>query len=253
MFVFLFTFADGSSLCPAASYGAYPICKGCSVCSRDNGCVNCQPKLFLFLRRERMRQYGECLHDCPAGYYGMRSPELNMCSSKSSWAQPYSFSFIQPPPVTPQSPPHCWLFPTPHFPQTHINTPVTPPFSTAHNLSSTKQRHTYLTILIPHGSSVHTGGCRGAKPRLSPFLSPGGSTVNFSEARALFLISLHYQTSQGFFKALNTSANAIKIHLRLRPKHPHRDSYCPIRRNMEKAAPLATPVNIVWTIRMIVQ
>lgn len=70
-------------LCPTASYGAYPICKGCSMCSRDNGCVNCQPKLFLFLRRERMRQYGECLHDCPAGYYGMRSPELNMCSSKS--------------------------------------------------------------------------------------------------------------------------------------------------------------------------
>ena len=69
---------------PAASYGAYPICKGCSVCSRDNGCVNCQPKLFLFLRRERIRQYGECLHDCPAGYYGMRSPELNMCSSKST-------------------------------------------------------------------------------------------------------------------------------------------------------------------------
>ncbi|KAF3691598.1 R-spondin-2 Cysteine-rich and single thrombospondin domain-containing protein 2 [Channa argus] len=64
----------------ATSYGAYPTCKGCSVCSRDNGCVNCQPKLFLFLRRERMRQYGECLHDCPAGYYGMRSPELNMCS-----------------------------------------------------------------------------------------------------------------------------------------------------------------------------
>ncbi|KAI4811602.1 hypothetical protein KUCAC02_014481, partial [Chaenocephalus aceratus] len=64
-----------------ASYGTYPICKGCSVCSRDNGCVNCQPKLFLFLRRERMRQYGECLHDCPAGYYGMRSPELNMCST----------------------------------------------------------------------------------------------------------------------------------------------------------------------------
>ncbi|KAM8846419.1 R-spondin-2 isoform X2 [Synchiropus splendidus] len=63
-----------------ASYGAYPICKGCSVCSRDNGCVNCQPKLFLFLRRERMRQYGECLHDCPAGYYGMRTPEVNMCS-----------------------------------------------------------------------------------------------------------------------------------------------------------------------------
>ncbi|XP_047216262.1 R-spondin-2 [Girardinichthys multiradiatus] len=63
-----------------ASYAAYPVCKGCLACSRDNGCINCQPKLFLFLRRERMRQYGECLHDCPAGYYGMRSPEINMCS-----------------------------------------------------------------------------------------------------------------------------------------------------------------------------
>ncbi|KAG1936467.1 R-spondin-2 isoform X2 [Pimephales promelas] len=63
-----------------ASYGAYPICKGCSVCSKDNGCMNCQPKLFLFLRRERMRQYGECLHACPSGYYGMRGTEINMCS-----------------------------------------------------------------------------------------------------------------------------------------------------------------------------
>lgn len=79
---------------PAASYGAYPICKGCSVCSRDNGCVNCQPKLFLFLRRERMRQYGECLHDCPAGYYGMRSPELNMCSSKILSSLTYPASLI---------------------------------------------------------------------------------------------------------------------------------------------------------------
>ncbi|XP_031432519.1 R-spondin-2 [Clupea harengus] len=64
----------------AASYGVYPICKGCSVCSKDNGCMNCQPKLFLFLRRERMRQYGECLHACPSGYYGMRAPDINMCS-----------------------------------------------------------------------------------------------------------------------------------------------------------------------------
>ncbi|KAG7263279.1 hypothetical protein CRUP_028187 [Coryphaenoides rupestris] len=73
-------FVDGGL---PASYGAYPVCKGCLVCSRDNGCVSCQPKLFLFLRRERMRQYGECLHDCPPGYYGMRSPEINMCSSRS--------------------------------------------------------------------------------------------------------------------------------------------------------------------------
>ncbi|KAF5905750.1 R-spondin-2 [Clarias magur] len=62
-----------------ASY-VYPICKGCSVCSKDNGCMTCQPKLFLFLRRERMRQYGECLHVCPSGYYGTRGPEINMCS-----------------------------------------------------------------------------------------------------------------------------------------------------------------------------
>lgn len=89
----------------AASYGAYPICKGCSVCSRDNGCVNCQPKLFLFLRRERMRQYGECLHDCPAGYYGMRSPELNMCSSKSC-------SFSNSPNLS-HTPNFSLLFPTP--------------------------------------------------------------------------------------------------------------------------------------------
>lgn len=83
LFIVLLIICPVCPVYPAASYGAYPICKGCSVCSRDNGCVNCQPKLFLFLRRERMRQYGECLHDCPAGYYGMRSPELNMCSSKS--------------------------------------------------------------------------------------------------------------------------------------------------------------------------
>ncbi|KAG1936468.1 R-spondin-2 isoform X1 [Pimephales promelas] len=71
---------DVSSTSTKPSYGAYPICKGCSVCSKDNGCMNCQPKLFLFLRRERMRQYGECLHACPSGYYGMRGTEINMCS-----------------------------------------------------------------------------------------------------------------------------------------------------------------------------
>ncbi|RVE62265.1 hypothetical protein OJAV_G00155400 [Oryzias javanicus] len=69
-----------------ASYGTHSICKGCLTCSPVNGCVKCPPKLFLFLRRERMRQYGECLHDCPAGYYGMRGPEFNMCSSKTSVA-----------------------------------------------------------------------------------------------------------------------------------------------------------------------
>ncbi|XP_043921647.1 R-spondin-2 [Protopterus annectens] len=64
----------------AASYGPYQICKGCLNCSKDNGCIGCQPKLFFFLRREGMRQYGECLHSCPSGYYGLRAPDMNKCS-----------------------------------------------------------------------------------------------------------------------------------------------------------------------------
>ncbi|XP_040402674.1 R-spondin-2 isoform X1 [Cygnus olor] len=63
-----------------ASYGANPICKGCLSCSKDNGCIRCQHKLFFFLRREGMRQYGECLHSCPSGYYGLRTPDMNRCS-----------------------------------------------------------------------------------------------------------------------------------------------------------------------------
>uniref|UniRef100_A0A7M4EHA1 R-spondin-2 n=1 Tax=Crocodylus porosus TaxID=8502 RepID=A0A7M4EHA1_CROPO len=64
----------------AASYGPNPICKGCLSCSKDNGCIRCQHKLFFFLRREGMRQYGECLHSCPSGYYGLRTPDMNRCS-----------------------------------------------------------------------------------------------------------------------------------------------------------------------------
>lgn len=66
----------------AASYGSNPICKGCLSCSKDNGCIRCQHKLFFFLRREGMRQYGECLHSCPSGYYGLRTPDMNRCSSE---------------------------------------------------------------------------------------------------------------------------------------------------------------------------
>lgn len=65
-----------------ASYGSNPICKGCLSCSKDNGCIRCQHKLFFFLRREGMRQYGECLHSCPSGYYGLRTPDMNRCSSE---------------------------------------------------------------------------------------------------------------------------------------------------------------------------
>lgn len=65
-----------------ANYGPNPICKGCLTCSKDNGCFLCQHKLFFFLRREGMRQYGECLNSCPSGYYGLRAPDMNRCSSE---------------------------------------------------------------------------------------------------------------------------------------------------------------------------
>lgn len=66
----------------AANYGPNPICKGCLSCSKDNGCIRCQHKLFFFLRREGIRQFGECLHSCPSGYYGLRTPDMNRCSSE---------------------------------------------------------------------------------------------------------------------------------------------------------------------------
>lgn len=64
----------------SASYLSSPACKGCLSCSKDNGCSRCQQKLFFFLRREGMRQHGECLHACPAGYYGHRAPDMNRCA-----------------------------------------------------------------------------------------------------------------------------------------------------------------------------
>lgn len=53
-----------------------PSCpKGCDRCSESNGCIKCNPKLFIFLERYDMRQIGVCLPSCPVGYYGMRNPE----------------------------------------------------------------------------------------------------------------------------------------------------------------------------------
>ncbi|KAL4629793.1 R-spondin-2-like [Arapaima gigas] len=63
-----------------ATNGSSTMCRGCSICSKDNGCLSCQPKMFLFLRREGMRQYGECLHSCPPGFYGMRGLDFSICS-----------------------------------------------------------------------------------------------------------------------------------------------------------------------------
>ncbi|KAI9999970.1 hypothetical protein NQD34_011813 [Periophthalmus magnuspinnatus] len=55
-----------------------PSCpKGCDRCSEYNGCVKCNPKLFIFLERNDIRQIGVCLASCPAGYFGMRNLEGN--------------------------------------------------------------------------------------------------------------------------------------------------------------------------------
>uniref|UniRef100_G1RDZ4 R-spondin 4 n=2 Tax=Nomascus leucogenys TaxID=61853 RepID=G1RDZ4_NOMLE len=54
-------------------------CTGCIICSEENGCSTCQQRLFLFIRREGIRQYGKCLHDCPTGYFGIRGQEVNRC------------------------------------------------------------------------------------------------------------------------------------------------------------------------------
>ncbi|KAL4655789.1 R-spondin-4-like [Arapaima gigas] len=54
-------------------------CRPCLECSRDNGCLSCLGKLFLFLRREGMWHHGSCLQSCPAGYYGVRGQDMNRC------------------------------------------------------------------------------------------------------------------------------------------------------------------------------
>ncbi|XP_002830190.3 R-spondin-4 isoform X2 [Pongo abelii] len=54
-------------------------CTGCIICSEENGCSTCQQRLFLFIHREGIRQYGKCLHDCPPGYFGIRGQEVNRC------------------------------------------------------------------------------------------------------------------------------------------------------------------------------
>ncbi|KAG7236850.1 hypothetical protein INR49_000154 [Caranx melampygus] len=56
-------------------------CRSCLECSRDNGCVRCPERLFLFLQREGMSHHGTCLHACPAGHYGQRGKDINRCES----------------------------------------------------------------------------------------------------------------------------------------------------------------------------
>ncbi|XP_062401131.1 R-spondin-4 isoform X1 [Sardina pilchardus] len=54
-------------------------CKNCLECSRENGCLRCPEKLFLFLERQGMSHHGSCLHSCPAGHFGMRGKDMNRC------------------------------------------------------------------------------------------------------------------------------------------------------------------------------
>ncbi|XP_038153463.1 R-spondin-4 isoform X2 [Cyprinodon tularosa] len=54
-------------------------CQSCLECSRDNGCVRCPERLFLFLQRKGMSHHGTCLHSCPAGHFGQRGRDVNRC------------------------------------------------------------------------------------------------------------------------------------------------------------------------------
>uniref|UniRef100_A0A2C9JH22 Uncharacterized protein n=2 Tax=Biomphalaria glabrata TaxID=6526 RepID=A0A2C9JH22_BIOGL len=60
--------------------GRYPVCpRGCTACSPINGCVSCEPHLFMFLHRENMREVGLCTPSCPIGFYGVRHQYFNKC------------------------------------------------------------------------------------------------------------------------------------------------------------------------------
>uniref|UniRef100_A0A8C1EPZ9 R-spondin 4 n=1 Tax=Cyprinus carpio carpio TaxID=630221 RepID=A0A8C1EPZ9_CYPCA len=54
-------------------------CRSCLECSKDNGCLRCSERLFLFLNRDGMSQHGSCVHSCPAGHFGLRAKDLNRC------------------------------------------------------------------------------------------------------------------------------------------------------------------------------
>ncbi|XP_043565969.1 R-spondin-4 isoform X1 [Chiloscyllium plagiosum] len=54
-------------------------CRSCKECSPDNGCLTCQQRLFLLIKREGIRQQGECVHACPVGHYSIRGQATNRC------------------------------------------------------------------------------------------------------------------------------------------------------------------------------
>lgn len=71
-------------LSPAADGGTSDDCQSCLECSRDNGCVRCPERLFLFLQREGISHHGTCVHACPAGHYGQRGKDISRCMSMLS-------------------------------------------------------------------------------------------------------------------------------------------------------------------------
>lgn len=77
--------SDSFKLTMISSFSAYrQLCPpGCTSCSAINGCITCQPNLFLFLARSGMRQQGICTHSCPTGYYGVRRHNYSICYSES--------------------------------------------------------------------------------------------------------------------------------------------------------------------------
>ncbi|KTG02078.1 hypothetical protein cypCar_00008619 [Cyprinus carpio] len=54
-------------------------CRSCLECSKENGCLRCSERLFLFLNRDGMSHHGSCLHSCPSGHFGLRGKDLNHC------------------------------------------------------------------------------------------------------------------------------------------------------------------------------
>lgn len=56
---------------------------GCLTCSDYNGCLSCKPRFFMHLERIGMKQIGVCMTSCPPGFYDIRSPERNTCTSKT--------------------------------------------------------------------------------------------------------------------------------------------------------------------------
>ncbi|XP_072539334.1 R-spondin-4 [Salminus brasiliensis] len=54
-------------------------CRSCLECSKENGCLRCPDRLFLYLHRDGMSHHGSCLHSCPAGHFGLRGTDANHC------------------------------------------------------------------------------------------------------------------------------------------------------------------------------